>query len=104
WVPIHGPGGAAVARAAAIPYLFTTAVHGSVLSALLTFSSEPWYPAYEPTAAPWGLTALEDQQIGGLIMWCLSGLAYVAAAVALAAAWLRAVERDVARREARRAP
>jgi len=102
WVPIHGRGGAAVMRATGIPYLFTTALHGSVLSALLTFSPRAWYPIYEPTAASWGLSALEDQQLGGLIMWGVSGVVYVAAAIAFTAAWLRAVECDVARREARR--
>ncbi len=104
WVPIHRLGGAAVARAAGIPYIFTTAIHGSVLSALLTFSTTPWFPAYERTAASWGLTALEDQQLGGLIMWVPVGVVYVVAAIALAGAWLHALERDVARRDARRAP
>jgi len=99
WVPIHRRGGAVV-RAAGIPYLFTTALHGSVLSALLAFSSHPWYPIHERTAAWWGLSALEDQQLGGLIMWGVSGVVYVAAAIVLTGACLRAVERDVARREA----
>lgn len=101
WVPIHGRGSAAAVRAAGIPYLFTTALHGSVLSALLAFSSHPWYPIYERTAAWWGLSALEDQQLGGLIMWGVSGVVYVAAAIVLTGACLRAVECDVARREAR---
>jgi putative membrane protein len=37
---------------------------------------------------PVGLTALEDQQLGGLVMWMLGGLAYVGAGLAVVAAWL----------------
>lgn len=71
-------------------YIFTTAVHTSILGALLTFAPGVWYPAYGSRAAVWGLTALEDQQIGGLIMWVPAGVIYVAAGVALFGAWLRA--------------
>ena len=54
--------------------LFTTAVHTSVLGALITFSPKPLYPSYVPRAPFWGLTALQDQQIGGLIMWVPAGV------------------------------
>jgi putative membrane protein len=74
---------------AGIVYLFTTAVHTTVLGALLTLSSRVWYPLYDTTTTPWGLTALEDQQLAGLIMWVPAGLAYLGAALALAASWLR---------------
>lgn len=73
--------------------LFTTAVHTSLLGALLTFSGTGWYPAYEVTAWWWGLTLLEDQQIGGLIMWVPGGLAYLLAALALLGVWMRRAER-----------
>ncbi len=67
------------APAAAVLYLFTTAIHASALGALLTFSPEVWYRPYLATAPQWGLTALEDQQLGGLIMWVPGGLVFVAA-------------------------
>ena len=51
----------------------------------------------------WGLTPLEDQQLGGLIMWVPACLVYVFAGLALLAAWLRESERRVRRREARMA-
>jgi cytochrome c oxidase assembly factor CtaG len=38
--------------------------------------------------ARWGLTPLEDQQLGGLIMWIPAGAVYMLAALALAARWL----------------
>jgi putative membrane protein len=77
----------------AIIYLFTTALHTTLLGALLSLSGTPWYPDYEITAAAWGLRALEDQQIGGLIMWIPAGIVYITAALALFAAWLRESER-----------
>jgi cytochrome c oxidase assembly factor CtaG len=88
WALLHGREGR-IGRPAAVIYLFTTAVHTSLLGALLTFSSRVWYPLYEPTTTPWGLTPLEDQQLAGVIMWVPAGLAYLLAALGLAATWLK---------------
>ena len=84
---------------AGVLYVFTTAVHTSILGALLTFAGTPWYPAYGATPIAWGLTPLEDQQIGGLIMWVPAGVVYLAAALYLFARWLR--ESDIATRQRR---
>jgi putative membrane protein len=70
-------------------YVFTTAVHTSILGALLTFSSAIWYPAYVQTTSAWGFTVLEDQQLGGLIMWIPAALVYLAAGLWLFNMWLR---------------
>jgi putative membrane protein len=78
-----------LAYGAAVFYVFTTAVHTSILGALLTFAPHVWYPAYNSTTQPWGLTPLQDQQIGGLVMWIPAGLVYLAAGLALFAAWLK---------------
>lgn len=82
---VHAPDGASIAS------LFTTMMHTSALGALLTFAPAAWYPVYAADGA-FGLSALEDQQLGGLIMWVPAGFVYVAAGLALAAAWLRAGE------------
>ena len=82
--------------------MFTTALHSSLLGALLTFAPTPWYPAYAHTTAAWGLTPLEDQQLGGLVMWIPAGVVYLLAALALGAGWLHASERQ-GRRQARTA-
>ena len=73
----------------AVLYIFTTAIHTGILGALLTFAPVEFYPAYAQTAPHWGLSALEDQQIGGLIMWVPAGIVYLAAGLILFAAWLR---------------
>lgn len=60
-----------------------------------------WYPAYLGTTASSGLTPLEDQQLGGLIMWIPACSVYLVAALALFAGWLRESERRVGSRESR---
>jgi putative membrane protein len=74
---------------AAVLCLFVTMLHTGALGVLLTFSGEVWYPASTSHAATWGLAALEDQQLGGLIMWVPGGIPYIVAALALAARWFR---------------
>jgi putative membrane protein len=64
-------------------YVFTTALHSSVLGALLTFSLVLWYPSYATSVTLWGIGALEDQQLGGLVMWIPAGVVYVLAALML---------------------
>jgi putative membrane protein len=61
-------------------FLFTAAMQGGVLGALITFARQPWYPMHAEPASWWGLTALEDQQLAGLIMWVPASLVYLAAA------------------------
>ncbi len=78
-----------LAYGAAVLYVFTTAVHTSILGALLTFAPHVWYPAYSSTTQAWGLTPLQDQQIGGLVMWVPAGLVYLVVGLALFAAWLK---------------
>lgn len=72
----------------AILYVFTTALHSSVLGALLTFAPTVWYASYGATTSQFGLSALQDQQLGGLIMWVPSGLVFLVAALVLLARWL----------------
>jgi putative membrane protein len=68
--------------------LFTTMLHTSALGALLTFAPSAWYP--QGGAPAFGLTALEDQQLGGLVMWVPGGLVYMIAGLALVRRWLSA--------------
>src|SRR5689334_9038005 len=100
WAVMHGRN-RAVGFGAAVLYLFTTALHNQILGALLTFARTTWYPAYQGTTQSWGLTPLEDQQLGGLVMWIPAGVVYIIAGLALVAGWLRDSERRVQRREAR---
>jgi putative membrane protein len=94
WALIHGKQ-RAMGYGLAVLYMFTTALHSGLLGALLTFARSAWYRGYLETTAAWGLTPLEDQQLGGLIMWIPAGLVYIIAGLALFAGWLRESERRV---------
>lgn len=98
WALIHGPQGA-MGYGAAVLYLFTTSVHSGVLGALITIAGSVWYPSYVGLTNSWGLTPLEDQQLGGLIMWIPAGLVYVIAGLALFAGWLREADVRAMKRE-----
>ena len=73
-----------------ILWLFATAVHTSLLGALLTGAEAPWYHAYDDAfTSSWGLTALDDQQLGGIIMWVPGGVVYIVAALYLVLGFIR---------------
>jgi cytochrome c oxidase assembly factor CtaG/cytochrome c2 len=86
---------------AAILYLFLTAIHTTLLGALLTVSDTPFYSVYSETASRiWGLTRIEDQQLGGIIMWIPGGMVYLFGALFLMLRSLRESGLRVAKREA----
>jgi cytochrome c oxidase assembly factor CtaG len=95
WWSVFAAGPLAERRGAAIVSVFTTAVHTSALGALFTFSTRLWYPAYAPGFAAWNLTAIEDQQLGGLVMWVPGGIVFLVVGLALAGMWLRDAEKRI---------
>jgi cytochrome c oxidase assembly factor CtaG len=50
-------------------YLFLLAVPCTALAAVLTFARTPLYPFYITAPHIFGLNALQDQHLGGLLMW-----------------------------------
>jgi putative membrane protein len=70
---------------AALAYLFTTMLHTSALGALLSLAPTVWYPHYLEVTQPFGLDPLQDQQLGGIIMWVPGAVAYLVAALAIMA-------------------
>jgi putative membrane protein len=77
----------------AVLYVFTTAIHTSVLGALLTFAPRVWYSPYIATAPAWHFTALEDQQLGGLIMWVPAGTLLAIVGLLLIVKWMNESQR-----------
>ena len=55
-------------------YLFLLGIPMSVMGALITLSSSVLYPFYAAAPRVAGLSPLDDQQIGGLLMWVFGGL------------------------------
>jgi len=93
WSALYGVGRSAMGYGAATFYVFGTAVHCSALGALLTFSAVLWYPAYASTTGRWGMSPLEDQQLGGVIMWVPSAVVFIIVALGLFAGWLQESDR-----------
>jgi putative membrane protein len=94
----YGRGGYGLASA----FVFATAMHTSVLGALLTFASRLWYPLYAVRGQPWEIDVVQDQELAGLIMWVPAGLLLALLALGLFAAWLGEASRRVVRAERRR--
>lgn len=93
WSALYGVGRSVMHYGTATLYVFGTAAHCSALGALLTFSTVIWYPAYLQTTSAWGLTPLQDQQLGGLLMWVPSGVVFVVIGLVLFGRWLKESER-----------
>jgi putative membrane protein len=72
---------AAVRPEAVLPAGLATAVQMSALGAFLTFAPRAIFPPHAYTTLAWGLTPLEDQQLGGLLMWVPGGLAFAGVAL-----------------------
>jgi putative membrane protein len=81
-------GAAARPEVALLAGLATAAQMGG-LGALLTFAPRPLFAPHALTTLPWGLTPLEDQQLGGLLMWVPGGLAFALVALPALARALR---------------
>jgi cytochrome c oxidase assembly factor CtaG len=96
WRLLEAPGKRGAAAGAAygtgILMSFTTMLHSGMLGALITFSPMPWYPNYITNTAAWGIGALADQQLAGVIMWVPGGTVYLVVTVVLLAKWLRRME------------
>jgi cytochrome c oxidase assembly factor CtaG len=53
---------------AAIALLFITGSVGDLIGLTLVLAGHPLYPFYETAVNPWGLSALADQRLSGLVM------------------------------------
>jgi cytochrome c oxidase assembly factor CtaG len=95
WSMVHGRYGRA-GYGVAVLYVFLTAVHSSVLGALMTVAPAVWYPAYETAGSHWTVDVLEDQQLAGLLMWVPSGVVFIVFGLGLFAAWLGESDRRAA--------
>lgn len=83
----------ATGRLKAILSGLTTSIHMGLLGAIVTFAPNPLYAIHANTTVSWGLTQLEDQQLGGVIMWVPGCSVFLIAGLLTMAAWLRAMEK-----------
>ena len=75
-------------RAAGIGALLLTSMHMTLLGALIGLATRPLYAEMMHDAA-WSLSALEDQQIGGVVMLLVGGASYLIGALVVLGGLLR---------------
>ena len=83
-----------------LPYIFVTTIPNFLLGAFLVFAATPLYAFYSDPSLRFGLTPLEDQQIGGLLMWIPGAFVLLLALVVVLGVMLVKEERLQHRREA----
>jgi putative membrane protein len=94
WAMAHGRYGRS-GYGLGVLFVFLTALHNTLLAALLTVAPAPWYRSYVAREAQLRIDALADQQVAGMVMWVPSGVIFIVIGLALLAAWLGESERRV---------
>jgi putative membrane protein len=81
WRPVVEPSPNAVKwpESSMLLYLFLATLPCDILSGFLVFCDRVIYPVYFFSSQPFGLSALEDQQCAGALMWTWVTLVYVIA-------------------------
>lgn len=81
WMPIVSPTRELprLPYSAQILYLFAQSIPPTILGAIITFAESILYPTYAAAPRVFGISALEDQQWAGLIMWIPGAAIYLIA-------------------------
>ncbi|HEU4565328.1 MAG TPA: cytochrome c oxidase assembly protein [Gemmatimonadaceae bacterium] len=58
-------------------YTFLLTLPMSLIGMLITYADQVLYPAYQSAPRLWGISPMEDQLIGGLLMWIPGGLIFL---------------------------
>ncbi len=76
WLPVFSPTPAIprLAPPAQMFYLFLQSLLPTIPASFLTFSTVPMYPVYGDAALAFGLTAVADQTIAGVVMKVVGGI------------------------------
>ena len=59
-------------------YLFLMSIPMSIVAVYIAYADTVLFPAYAAAPRVWGISPLQDQQLGGLIMWIPGGLFFFA--------------------------
>jgi putative membrane protein len=70
-------------------YLFLVSIPMQVVAAIITFADDVLYEWYAVAPRTWGLSATEDQQLGGLLMWVPGNMYMLAAIAAVFYVWAK---------------
>lgn len=69
-------------------YLFASLFPTMALGIMFSFFQRPLYSPYIAAPRLWGISALTDQQVGGLVMWMPGNIPYAVAMLLILVMWL----------------
>ena len=75
-------------------YAFLQMPQNTFLAVAILYAGSPLYAHYATLVRPWGPTALEDQQLAGVLMWLGGDALFLAAIGAIVAGWMRHESRN----------
>ncbi len=103
WWPVVGadPSPWRLSHPVRLLYVFLALPQNSFLGVALLSASTVLYPHYVTNIRTWGPTPLEDQQLGGMLMWVAGDLAFLAGMAVVVVLWMRYEERRTVRIDAR---
>jgi putative membrane protein len=81
-----------LSRGLRIGYVLSIIPANMLTGLALTFASDPLYPYYATVPRPGGMSILQDQMLGGVLMWIPGSMMYIIAALVLIAQAIRAEE------------
>lgn len=84
----------ALSRPLQILYVCLLMIPMSVVGMIITYADSVLYPAYEVAPRMWGLSPMEDQLIGGLIMWIPGSFIYIALLTVVFFRWAKEAEEE----------
>ncbi len=93
WLILQPTGRRRLSRGAGVLFVLAAMLQGLVLASLLAFASSPLYPVYALSAQALGVSALQDQQLAGMIMRTPATIILLVTAVWLFVTWLGQLER-----------
>ena len=103
WWPITGvdPSPWRLPHPVRLFYLFLALPQNSFLGVALLSTGAVLYPHYVTNLRTWGPSPLEDQHLGGILMWVAGDIAFLAGMVVVIWVWMRQEERKTARLDER---
>lgn len=64
-----------------VTYLLATVPANMLAGVAITFASQPLYNYYRSVPRLWGISLMQDQMLGGIIMWIPGSMMYLAAVI-----------------------
>jgi putative membrane protein len=94
WWPVMSPSPEIprLSPALGMLYLFLVGIPMQLIAALITLADKVLYPWYSVAPRTWGISPLDDQQLGGLLMWVPANLWMFLAIGVLFFQWARESE------------